>query len=656
MGAAPAKKSTKIAAPKVSLSVTASTSTAAAPSRLIRGKEPAAKAQPPPPVLKVQPPTSKRPVITATTTQPRSKVPQATRPANTRIPSISAKSSVPRTTVIPGSSSTSKAELLLDSLHQRPADGLSLVRSDFHVHSSAEEHTSVSGEAEPVQHNTMDHVIAIDHGKADMIELDRTVGHAASSFSVSRVDDEKKLASYWMLMAARAWATGDMVEGGHALTEALTFGAEPKEHIEMMLEVLPTARQEASISHLNASLPDIPVAPEEASFSSLKESRLDLRSARHDASLWDLPSNHHDESLPPPETTHNDLPSAAAQLHTAPLADSMELHSTPKESPIPQNQHAESAMDSPRSPTTRFLLEDRKPFGDLTTSSLSPVRATETNNFGHFAVMRSGNAWRHSVDLVEEEKHLSSPAWRTTTRKMDMSPESPQSPPLPSSFVVETSTSVRSRTPLGNLGLDVRALAPRTTPSRRRLFQPPELVEKPDRRRSEAVREIGKLLGEMNLSKSPVQEYVPPTTPRLKREIASITPGFLSAKKPLLLPDDMVPVKSHPELDGSSVTVLTPVRAKPKERDALGVPMYVTQVRRSLRNLPTDEGKDDGMYGDENDPESYGSPQNSMTRMAETMDQSRKLQKLMEENSYAFKPNRAIDQEESLAMLRSQLL
>ncbi|TPX35545.1 hypothetical protein SmJEL517_g02065 [Synchytrium microbalum] len=83
---------------------------------------------------------------------------------------------------------------------------------------------------------------------------------------------------------------------------------------------------------------------------------------------------------------------------------------------------------------------------------------------------------------------------------------------------------------------------------------------------------------------------------------------------------------SAPDTPGATVTVLTPVRSKRKDRESLGLPPHViTPVRRSIRNMEADE---DSPIIDED---------------GENEDPNAEIKNLLEQHGFAFVPNKAID-------------
>ncbi|KAJ3336559.1 hypothetical protein HDU93_002589 [Gonapodya sp. JEL0774] len=489
------------------------------------------------------------------------------------------------------------------------------------------------------------------------IPSDHEGSDSAHTLSVlGEMFNERKLASYWMLLAAQAWAEGRLEEGKGLLEEASRIGAE----VNHNMFASNSARYKSSPIFLaedarGAYVRNIPIRAER--WGVLYTCEVGVRYSLD----WKLL-----------------VVAGPAKTHSAPTNQS-----TPNDF-----HHSLSAFDgqafnkSPLAANSGVVLHDGRSHGDLTTTIISPVRGLELDERHTFRIPtdsaldydtptslqtgRNGALFSPSSEdshgkVAKERLRLdheedSKGDFLVLHRPSDIVPTTPTNTPL--TFVVQTPQTVQASSPLL---LRQNDTLPRTrTPRQRRLFDPPQLVEAPDRRRSAAVREIVELLGAVAINDMTPHQVLAPTTPRLKREMASIggMRPSASVRKSLALPDGMVPVEPMAgEVEGSSITVLTPVRAKPKERGALGTSMYVTQVRRSLRHLPLDdELRPEDNSGDEDYADENGSPGNSVATSMEPSENGRKLHKLLEDNAYAYKPNKAIDQQQSLAMLRGQLM
>ncbi|KAI9028613.1 hypothetical protein DFJ74DRAFT_703577 [Hyaloraphidium curvatum] len=94
--------------------------------------------------------------------------------------------------------------------------------------------------------------------------------------------------------------------------------------------------------------------------------------------------------------------------------------------------------------------------------------------------------------------------------------------------------------------------------------------------------------------------------------------------------EQLVPIGKHPE--AGTMIMLTPARARPRERELLGVPSYVTPVRRSVRTLDYSEQITEEEGG------SFGAGSADVKPRSE----GEKLQQMLESVDYAFVPNEAV--------------
>ena len=130
------------------------------------------------------------------------------------------------------------------------------------------------------------------------------------------------------------------------------------------------------------------------------------------------------------------------------------------------------------------------------------------------------------------------------------------------------------------------------------------------------------------MMQTPTKLYKAPWTPIVANDSIQDLAGMLgnlniagSARKPL---KEVAP-KAQQRL--GSVTVLTPVKASRKDRNALGVDEVITPVRRSTRTWKPDENDPMGPNERERDVLGKGA-----------------VSKLMEEHGYAFVPNKVLNQ------------
>ncbi|KAJ3287974.1 hypothetical protein HK104_008388 [Borealophlyctis nickersoniae] len=142
----------------------------------------------------------------------------------------------------------------------------------------------------------------------------------------------------------------------------------------------------------------------------------------------------------------------------------------------------------------------------------------------------------------------------------------------------------------------------------------------PTARKEESLREVVDMLGEMSIAKK--LQRSTPAPEDVKKELEwGIKDRIVEKLKGKDTPKT-VGVKYGQE-EGSTVTVLTPVRAKKKDREALGVDTVLTPVRRSARHFreapPNTEQK--GNYSNNYDKE---------------------LSQLLEGHGHAYVPNKAL--------------
>ncbi|KNC99220.1 uncharacterized protein SPPG_05476 [Spizellomyces punctatus DAOM BR117] len=213
-------------------------------------------------------------------------------------------------------------------------------------------------------------------------------------------------------------------------------------------------------------------------------------------------------------------------------------------------------------------------------------------------------------------------------------------------------TPVFPETPLEKIG--IRALNNDVTPTPRNLGSllrsgRQRVGSTPYPRKSDVYGEIIGMLGAMQLNddgqahEDAMEDVV--TSENKENEVKSAV-GTPRAKKE---GKKRVGVRFGPEvMEGSTVTLLTPVRAKKKDREALGVDAVLTPVRRSMRNYNEDDyvitktPAEDDVKTELREWEKSTQMQDRRNTDSSTLTED-KIARLLQEHGYAFVPNKALN-------------